>query len=283
MTTTPVLALPDFSNLFIVECDASDTGLGAVLQQNRRPVAYFSRMFAVRHQRLPAYEKELIGLTKAIRHWRPYLWGRSFLVRRENVVADALSRQHEEVGVLAAISMPQLQLFEDIKAHTAASSNLQDLIHRINSNEAAGPWSYKDGLLFFKNRVYLLSDSPLIQSITSALHNQGHEGYQKTLHRITADFYWKGMKKHIQDFVRACCVCQRHKTENLQQADLLQPLPIPVQIWSDISMDFIEGLPVSSGKSVLFVVVDRFSKYAHFIPLALGVSVGRVGTGCAWS
>lgn len=75
MTTTPVLAFLDFSQPFVIECDASDLGIGAVLLQNKRPIAFFSRVLARRHQPLPAYEKELIGLVKAIRHWGSYLWG----------------------------------------------------------------------------------------------------------------------------------------------------------------------------------------------------------------
>ena len=68
MTCTPVLALPDFTTLFILEYDASDTGMGAVLQQNGQPIAYFSRPLALRYKSLPAYEKELIGLAKVVRH-----------------------------------------------------------------------------------------------------------------------------------------------------------------------------------------------------------------------
>ena len=84
MTSTPVLALPDFTTLFILECDASDTGMGAVLQQNGQPIAYFSRPLAIRYKSLPAYEKELIGLAKVVRHWRAYLWGRHFLIRTDH-------------------------------------------------------------------------------------------------------------------------------------------------------------------------------------------------------
>jgi hypothetical protein len=134
LQTAPVLRLPDFAVPFVVECDASGTGIGAVLQQEGHPVAYYSRKLADRHVKLAAYERELIGLSKAIRHWRPYLWGRPFVVRtdhaslkflldqalvtpsqqhwlsklmgfdfsveykpgRANVVADALSRLHAQ-------------------------------------------------------------------------------------------------------------------------------------------------------------------------------------------
>jgi hypothetical protein len=62
-------------------------------------------------------------------------------------------------------------------------------------------------------------------------------------------------------------MCQHNKTEALQPAGLLQPLDVPSQVWVDISIDFIEGLPKVAGKSVILTVVDRFSKYAHFIAL----------------
>lgn len=71
LSESPILALPDFSNTFVVECDASGSGIGAILQQNNHPIAFFSRKLADRHHKLPAYERELIGLAKAVAHWRP--------------------------------------------------------------------------------------------------------------------------------------------------------------------------------------------------------------------
>ena len=72
----------------------------------------------------------------------------------------------------------------------------------------------------------------------------------------------------MREFVRRCEVCQRNKTEHLRPGGLLQPLPVPSTVWADIAMDFVEGVPRVSGKSVILTVVDQFSKYAHFMPLA---------------
>lgn len=75
------------------------------------------------------------------------------------------------------------------------------------------------------------------------------------------------MKKEVEDLVQNCDVCKRNKGENCRPPGLLQPLPVPKQAWQHISMDFIEGLPKSEGCNVLYVVIDRFTKFAHFIPL----------------
>jgi hypothetical protein len=71
LTSVPVLQLLDFSKPFIINCDASGSGMGAVLHQDLGPVTFFSRAMVPHHAKLAAYERELIRLTKAIRHWRP--------------------------------------------------------------------------------------------------------------------------------------------------------------------------------------------------------------------
>jgi transposase InsO family protein len=68
--------------------------------------------------------------------------------------------------------------------------------------------------------------------------------------------------------VQACDICQRAKSEHIKLPGLLQPLPIPTRAWSTVSMDFVDGLPKSDGADVILVVIDKFTKYGHFLPLS---------------
>jgi hypothetical protein len=76
------------------------------------------------------------------------------------------------------------------------------------------------------------------------------------------------MKKSVETFVAECPVCRRSKSKTCQYPGLLPPLPIPDVAWSFIFMDFVEGLPKSGGKDTILVVVDRLTKFAHFIAWA---------------
>ena len=95
----------------------------------------------------------------------------------------------------------------------------------------------------------------------------GHSGFTKTYDRVKRSFFCDGMKHDICNFVTESEVCQRNKGETIKSPGTLQQLPIPPDIWKDIYMDFITGLPKSGNKSVIMVVVDRLSKYAHFCAL----------------
>jgi transposase InsO family protein len=75
------------------------------------------------------------------------------------------------------------------------------------------------------------------------------------------------MKKDIQDYVAACAVCKQAKSEHSKLPGTLQPLPVPDQAWEMISLDFVEGLPKSKNYNTILVAIDKFSKYAHFLPL----------------
>ena len=107
----------------------------------------------------------------------------------------------------------------------------------------------------------------------------GHAGIRRTYNRLAAEFYWKGMKKMVQGFVMACETCLRNKHDTSTPAGLPQPLPIPDQVWEDITMDFIEGLPKLKGYNIILVVVDKLTKYAHFMAIKhpfIAVAMARV-------
>ena len=119
---------------------------------------------------------------------------------------------------------------------------------------------------------FWVGNNKLAQShILQALHDSGiggHSGCTATYHRIKQLFAWPKLKDFVKHYVEACSVCQQAKVEHVRSPGLLQPLPVPTESWTMVSMDFIEGLPLSQGKSVIMVVIDKFSKYAHFLPMS---------------
>jgi hypothetical protein len=226
LTTAPVLQLPDFTKDFVVECDASGSGMGAVLHQGSGPVAFFSRQLAPQHTKLVAYERELIGLVQAVKHWRPYLWGDPFLIKIDhfslkylldqrlatipqhqwaskligfdfkvefkpgssNVVADALSRRDtEEEAAGMALSIPSFQLFDDIRDEFDKDPDLQALKNEVQADSKGDQWKVLDGLITVKGKIYVLASSPTRLTLLDHAHGMGHEGTEKTLNRFRAD------------------------------------------------------------------------------------------------
>lgn len=86
------------------------------------------------------------------------------------------------------------------------------------------------------------------------------------------------MKSIIKTYVQTCAVCQQVKPDRAKYPGLLQPLPVPKKAWQSVSLDFVEGLPKSGRFDCILVVVDQFSKYAHFLPLAHPFTAAQVAT-----
>ena len=131
-------------------------------------------------------------------------------------------------------------------------------------------FSLEKGVIKRQGRIWVGGNALAQQHITQALHDSGiggHSGVLATYQRIKKLFAWPHLKQTVETFVKNCDTCQRAKTEHTKLPGLLQPLPVPPEAWHTISLDFVEGLPKSNGFDVILVVVDKLTKYGHFIPL----------------
>src|SRR3954469_7347854 len=126
------------------------------------------------------------------------------------------------------------------------------------------------GTLFFEDRL-VVPKGDLRQVILDEAHNSLlsiHPGSSKMYHDLKQTFWWTSMKREIAQFVNKCDVCRRVKAEHQRPAGLLQPLPIPEWKFDHVEMDFVTGFPKSQkGNDAIFVVIDKLTKVAHFLPV----------------
>jgi hypothetical protein len=122
--------------------------------------------------------------------------------------------------------------------------------------------------LYFEEQLYI-PKGPVQLRVLQSRHDfptAGHFGFNKTLELISPDFWWPQMWKDVKEFFLSCDICSRSKTPSHRPYVLLQPLFVPRRPWSSVSMDFITDLPPSNSFDNIFVVVDRLTKMAHFVP-----------------
>jgi hypothetical protein len=172
--------------------------------------------------------------------WISKLFGYEFNVEywpgRLNAVANALSRRDNEEISIHSISTPTFQLFSEIKSVISTNSDLSALRNNIIVGLKDPSWSVQDSLILKSGKVYIPSNSDLIQQILQISHTGGHEGIQKTLHRLRAHFYVHRDQHIINKFVSAYTICQQNKTQSLHPVGLLQPLPVPSRVWAAVSV-----------------------------------------------
>lgn len=96
----------------------------------------------------------------------------------------------------------------------------------------------------------------------------GHSGSEVTYRRVKHIFAWTKMKQFVKTFVSQCTTCQQAKADRVAYPGLLSPLPNPEGAWQIVTMDFIEGLPKCANYNCILVLVDKFTKYAHFLLLS---------------
>ena len=301
LCSAPVLALPDFAKTFEIECDASGVGIGAVLMQEKRPIAFFSEKLNGARLNYSIYDKEFYALIRALEVWQHYLLPKEFVIHTDheslkylkgqnklnrrhakwvefmepfpyvikykkgqtNVIADALSRRYALISMLNA----RLLGFEQVKEQYTSDSYFANMMSKCAKGACDGFFVH-DGYLFKLGRMCIPSGS-LRELLVREAHGgglSGHFGEKKTYELLKEHFFWPNMLRDVHKVVERCVNCKKAKGKE-NAYGLYMPLPIPEQPWMDISMDFVLGLPrTQRGKDSVMVVVDRFSKMSHFIP-----------------
>ncbi|WVZ49538.1 hypothetical protein U9M48_000886 [Paspalum notatum var. saurae] len=205
-----------------------------------------------------------------------------------NVVADALSRKsyanmalgfimpHElceeferlSLGFLhhttAAAFEAEPTLEQEIREHQKNDEKLQEIRELLKSGKAPHFREDEQGTLWYKNRICVPNVDSIRKLILSEAHDTAysiHPGSTKMYYDLKERFWWYGMKRAVAEYVAICDTCQRVKVEHQRPAGLLQPLKVPEWKWKEITMDFIVGY------NSIWVVVDRLTKVAHFIPI----------------
>ncbi|KAL3597323.1 hypothetical protein D5086_008960 [Populus alba] len=191
MTITPILAMPNFNDTFIVETDASGNGIGAVLQQQGKPIAFMSRALGVSKCSWSTYAKEMLAVVEAIQQqkWVAKLLGYDYEIQyrpgHENSVADALSRRLAN-PTLHNLFVPQLAIWEEIK-HAATTDDYMAVVSNLVQTQLEGPFTARNGLFFFKGRIVVPSDVTLRNKLIYESHDTkigGHSGILRTFKKV---------------------------------------------------------------------------------------------------
>jgi hypothetical protein len=255
--------------------------------QENRPIAYFSEKLNGVALNYPTYDKELFALVRALETWQHYLWLKEFVIHtdheslkhlkgqgklnrrhakgmeiievpyvikykqgKENIVADAFSRRYAIFSTWNA----KIIGFDYVKELYANDDDFAS-VYGACEKAAFGKFYRLDGYLFRENRLCAWST----WFDGSFWCKEEFRGVAWTF------FFWLKMKRDVE-WVCARCVTCRHAKSRVLARGLYTPLPVPCAPWVDIFMAFVLGLPMSrKGSDSIFVVVDRFSKMAHFI------------------
>ncbi|GJS49893.1 putative reverse transcriptase domain-containing protein [Tanacetum coccineum] len=323
LCSAPILALPEGSEDFIVYCDASIKGLGAVLMQREKVISYASRQLKIHEKNYTTHDLELGAVVFALKIWRHYLYGTKCTVftdhkslqhilnqkelnmrqrrwlellsdydcdiryhpGKANVVADALSRKEREpplrvraLVMTISLDLPKQILNAQTEARKPENIKNEDvggmLIENAKFPEALRTEKLEprtDGTLCLNGRSWLPCYDDLRTVIMHESHKSKysiHPGSEKMYQDVKKLYWWPNMKADIATYVSKCLTCAKVKAEHQRQSGLLVQPEIPQWKWDNITMDFVTKLPKSSqGYDTIWVIVDRLTKSAIFIPM----------------
>jgi hypothetical protein len=174
-------------------------------------------------------------------------------------------------NVEATVMEVESTLEEEIRKGQESDEKIKEIKTLIGLGKAPDFTEDEQGTVWFKKRICVPEIEHLRQLILREAHDLAysiHPGSTKMYQDLKEKYWWYGLKRDVATHVALCDVCQRVKAEHQRPAGLLQPLKVPEWKWEEISMDFIVGLPrTRDGYDSIWVIVDRLTKVAHFIPV----------------
>ncbi|KAL0170543.1 hypothetical protein M9458_035139, partial [Cirrhinus mrigala] len=273
-TCAPILKHPDPELPFVVEVDASDCGIGAILSQRHgqpgklHPCAFYSRKLTSAERNYDVGNKELLSMKAAIEEWRhwlegakhpfqvityhknlEYIKGAKRLNPRQARWALFFTRFNFTVtyrpGSKNKPILPPTVILAPI------SWDIMEEIQRRHEQDPPPPQCPP-------NKHYVPQD--MRQQVFQWVYHTHYIWWKNS-------FWWPSMTADTSTFVKSCQICAQSKTPKELPSGLLQPLPIPQRPWSHLSIDFVTDLPPSQGFTTILVIIDRFSKSCRLIPL----------------
>ncbi len=190
---------------------------------------------------------------------------------------DMLSRKHQ----LRVVYVGEMELQKEVRLASRRDAFANEARQNIQ-NAAKSHFHLQNGLLWYKQKRLYVPKGKMKDTILKECHDgplANHGGVKHTTTLLKKSYYWPNLKDNVEEYVKICLTCQQNQTLNKKQAGLLQPFPMPEGPWESVSMDFMVNLPPSRGFDAIMVVVDRFSKMAHFIPIkdeATAQEIGRL-------
>ncbi|GJU03840.1 putative reverse transcriptase domain-containing protein [Tanacetum coccineum] len=252
LCSAPILTLPEGTEDFVVYCDASIKGFGAVLMQREKIIAYASSQLKKHEENYMTHDLELGAVIFEHRLWRHYLYRTKCVVYIDHKSPQYILNQKE-------LNMRQRRWIEllsdydcEIRYHPGKANLVADALSR---KEREKPLRVRALVMTFYPDLF----ERILRAQTEAMKEE----------RDLKKLYWcPNIKADIATYVSKCLTYAKVKAEHKKPSGLLQQPKIPEWKWEKITMDFVSGLPrTPSGYDSIWVIVDRLTKLAHFLSM----------------